>query len=132
MIEEKVGKYIVLNQLDSDSRKQNLRYKRIYLFKYLKKETDLSLTAIGKLFDRDHATVINGLERYEELKGDKVFYRETFELHDKFPLNFRKPLTVEIGTIKLPYKTYSSIERRNKKKKHLSLKETVIDILING
>ena len=129
---EKVGRYIVCNGLDSDSRKRQLIYKRFYLFKYLRLNTDLSLEKIGKLFDKDHSTVVYGLSQYDNFKEDKEFFRLTIDLHEEFPLDFKKKYTIELGTAKLPYKIYESIKRRSKKKGHLSLKETVIDILIHG
>jgi len=38
---------------------------RYYCFTFLKETTSLSLAQIGMLFDQDHATVLNGLEKLQ-------------------------------------------------------------------
>ena len=41
-------------------------HQRYFLMHFLRQNTTLSLTTIGRLFERDHATVMNGLKRHKE------------------------------------------------------------------
>lgn len=58
----------LIDELDlkSKSRKRELVYTRNILYKYLRNK-GMSLQAIGKTFNRDHATVLFGLNQYERL-----------------------------------------------------------------
>lgn len=58
----------LIDELDlkSKSRKRELVYTRNILYKHLRNK-GMSLTAIGKQFNRDHATVLFGLNQYERL-----------------------------------------------------------------
>ena len=46
---------------------------RFFLFYLLWRECGWSKSKIGRRFNRGHDTVINGIERYEDLKNDKGF-----------------------------------------------------------
>ena len=50
----------------------------------------MSLTAIGKLFNKDHATVIHGLKTYENVKVYDDFVNFTAEEFKEFPLSENK------------------------------------------
>lgn len=58
----------LIDELDlkSKCRKRELVYTRNILYKYLRNK-GMSLQAIGKQFNRDHATVLFGLNQYERL-----------------------------------------------------------------
>lgn len=61
---------------------------RYICFNHLKHETVLSLSEIGKRYgDRDHATVHNGLKRYQEFidSKDKVFNKAVKEFNEIVP-----------------------------------------------
>jgi hypothetical protein len=51
-------------KLKRNDRHQVIIYKRYYLYAQLK-DAKLSLSHIGLLFDKDHATVINGLKKHD-------------------------------------------------------------------
>lgn len=58
------------------SRKRELVYKRYVCFNFLKKNTALSLTAIGDLLGGyDHASVLYGLKVYDDLNKYEDFQR---------------------------------------------------------
>ena len=60
--------------LKRNDRHQKIIYKRYYLYAQLHK-AKLSLTHIGLLFGKDHATVINGLKKHDWFmkSKDKVY-----------------------------------------------------------
>jgi hypothetical protein len=64
----------LINELDlkSKCRKRELVYTRNILYKHLRNK-GMSLQAIGKQFNRDHATVLFGLNQYERLCGYEDF-----------------------------------------------------------
>lgn len=63
------------DNLDSKDRHRDLIYKRSYLYAILR-EQGWNLSEIGRLFNRDHATVINGLRIYDNYYGvDKIYDR---------------------------------------------------------
>ena len=79
-----IKKVIKRDGLDTDSREQQHHYRRIFLYALLRKY-GYSLTNSGQLFNRHHATIINGLKVYDDIKNDSVFlayvesYRAEFE-----------------------------------------------------
>lgn len=61
------------DDLASKDRYRDLIYKRSFLYAVLK-ENGWHLSKIGKLFNRNHATVINALKVYEQFyKHDKLY-----------------------------------------------------------
>lgn len=82
----KVKEYIRENGLSKKSRKRKLVDKRSYLYKYLILNTELSLTSIGNMFNRRHATVINGLKNFDRLKGDKCYIYNVYVVSKDFPI----------------------------------------------
>ena len=69
-------------KLNGKSRLRHKVYNRQYLMYFLTKKTDLTLSKIGKLFKRDHATVIHALRRVEDALyiKDKEFFRMVSDL----------------------------------------------------
>jgi len=78
------------NGLDKVTRKREIVDQRSYLYYLIKRlienNTDekISLTAIGRLFNKDHATVLHGLRKVEDLKLDKEFNKTIQYLKDFF------------------------------------------------
>lgn len=66
--------------LISRSRPENLVWGRAIAYKILRTYGKMTLPKIGKLFDRDHSTVINGLRAFDDLnkfnKDFKSLYRK--------------------------------------------------------
>ena len=59
----------------------NARHKCVYLVRTL---TDLSTTQIGRIFDRDHSTILNSIKNVKfEIENDAMFEREMNELIDE-------------------------------------------------
>jgi hypothetical protein len=52
------------NGLIKPSRKRETVYARAAAFNFIRQNTELSLTAIGELFNKDHATVLHALKVY--------------------------------------------------------------------
>ena len=70
---EKVKELIEKDNLISNNRSRGMIYKRAYLYHILRIE-GLTLTDSGKLFNRDHATVINALKTHDNYyKRDKIY-----------------------------------------------------------
>ena len=81
-----IKEYIQIQNLDTNNRKREIVYKRFYLFAYLRQTYGYSLQRIGRLFDRDHATVIHGLRSYDYFKDDLLFLEITEEIRRDFPM----------------------------------------------
>ena len=81
---ERVTDYI--HQMELESRKDEFKFKRYYLMKYLKQGTTLSLSSIGKMFSKDHATVMHALKRVIILEPYTDYQIHTNELAIEFPM----------------------------------------------
>jgi hypothetical protein len=72
---QQVKELIQIDRLDSKGRYRDLIYKRSYLYAILRDE-GWNLSQIGRLFNRNHATVINGLKIHDQFFGkDKIYDR---------------------------------------------------------
>lgn len=69
---EKVKEVIKRDELDTSCRAQQMVYQRAFIYHLMQKH-GYSLTKTGKLFNRSHATIINGLNLYNSIKSDAVF-----------------------------------------------------------
>lgn len=87
---ERIKEHIEKYNLDVPCRKREVVYKRMYLFKYLQQMEGMSLTAIGNLFNKYHATVIHGLRTYDNVKVYDDFVNFTAEEFEAFPLSENK------------------------------------------
>ena len=72
---ETILEYIKTEQLDGKSREQFYVYRRHYLCYRLYKSQEFTLSQIGRLFNRDHSTVLNSIKKHEELQDDKLYQR---------------------------------------------------------
>lgn len=90
---EEIKEYIFTEGLDVKSRKRDIVYRRIYLFRYLKQMEGMSLISIGKMFNRDHSTVIHGLRTFDNVKLYEDFMDYTRKEFELFKINtFRRDL----------------------------------------
>jgi len=81
---EKVKELIQRDNLDSKDRHRDLIYKRSYLYSILREE-GWHLSKIGRLFNRNHATVINALKIHDQFFGkDKIYDRTIREYLNHF------------------------------------------------
>ena len=74
--------FFMLNPVDikGKSRKKELVEARFHIMKMLKINTELSLSMIGRLFSRDHSTVIHAISTHNDLcSTDKVFLAKWME-----------------------------------------------------
>jgi len=84
----------VVNKFNADITKKNrtreLVYGRVVYYKLCKNLTSHSLTEIGSLISKDHATVLHGLKVFESLEFNKdVYYINAYEeLLEKLKLNY--------------------------------------------
>ncbi len=74
-MEERIKELIQIDRLDSKDRYRDMVYKRSYLYAILRDE-GWHLSKIGRLFNRNHATVINALKVHDAFYGrDKIYMR---------------------------------------------------------
>ena len=107
---ESVKGYVISKGLDSKSRKQKAVYERYYLYKYIKDHTFLTLAEIGEIFDRDHATVLHGLNEFEKYKDDERFSLYCYEAFTIFPMNYTTRYNVTIGSLTLSPRAYGKLK----------------------
>lgn len=85
---QQVKELIIQDELGTNSRQRDRIYKRSYLYAILR-EQGWNLSEIGILFNRDHATVINGLRTYDNYYGkDKIYDRYIKHYDSIFKPNF--------------------------------------------
>lgn len=85
---QQVKELIIQDELATNSRQRDRIYKRSYLYAILREE-GWNLSEIGRLFNRDHATVINGLRTYDNYYGkDKIYDRYIKHYDSIFKPNF--------------------------------------------
>tara|TARA_R110002096_G_scaffold8084_1_gene34254 strand:- start:1662 stop:1988 length:327 start_codon:yes stop_codon:yes gene_type:complete len=65
--EPRIAEIVDLEDLRKLNRKQHLVHKRYFLMNFLRENTRMSLTDIGILFERHHASVIYGLKAHANL-----------------------------------------------------------------
>lgn len=82
----KVHELILKHGLNTASRKQHLLYQRYYLYSVLSNRAKMSLVDIGKMFNKDHSTIIHGLKMHELLidLNDITYKLRTSHLKDEF------------------------------------------------
>jgi hypothetical protein len=78
---EKVKELIQIDNLDTKDRYRDLIYKRSYLYAILRDE-GWNLSQIGRLFKRNHATVINGLKIHDQFFGKDNIYDRYVKHYD--------------------------------------------------
>lgn len=79
-----IHELIALYDLTNKSRDRGLIYKRAYLYHELR-TSGFSLTQIGEIFGKHHATILHGIKTHENLTGygDEDYKHETFQLKEQ-------------------------------------------------
>ena len=62
---EDVWNIIESFQLNTKSRREDVAYKRYYLYNFMYNYRHMTYSMIGKFFNRDHSTVIHGMKEHE-------------------------------------------------------------------
>ena len=80
IIHELIEKYDLTNKC----RDRSLIYKRAFLYNELR-TSGFSLTQIGEIFGKHHATIIHGLRTHKDLTGyqDEQYKHETIQLKEQ-------------------------------------------------
>ena len=75
---------IDLYELKQVCRRQDIIYKRYFLYDQLRK-ANYSLSAIGKIFDKNHASVLHGIRMHEVFtkSKDKIYKMYTADIVKK-------------------------------------------------
>ena len=79
---ENVKRYILNHALDVPNRKREKVYRRAIVSRILLDE-NFSLSEIGRLFNKDHATIIHAKRMYSELMQYKDFKRLDKEVRNE-------------------------------------------------
>ena len=61
----------LISDMNITSRKHEDVFPRFYLINHIQKEFKISYTAIGKMFGKDHATIINALNKHRNFMETK-------------------------------------------------------------
>ena len=61
------------NRLATKSRELYVVWSRYFIFDYLKTNTTSSLRKIGEKYNRDHSTVLFGINKHKQLLNDKLY-----------------------------------------------------------
>jgi hypothetical protein len=98
---DRVKTYAIVNNLMGGnkyySRVDSDKWRRYHLMKFLKEREKLSLVGIAKVLNlKTHATVINGLAMYDDLKRYKDFRDTIEEVEILFPLDRQPPQLPEL------------------------------------
>ena len=73
---------VSVDELKDKSRKQNIAHARNMAIYAIREKTSLSLESIGKIFSRDHTTILNSIERIKyEIEQDTVVAHEINEIY---------------------------------------------------
>jgi hypothetical protein len=103
-IEELIEEY----DLKSSCRKRELVYARNVIYKYLRNQ-GMSLIRIGKMFNRDHATVLFALNQYDKLSKYEDFKIIKLDVTEKLGLTKKLNKRVEVSYLEqkvIECKTY--------------------------
>jgi hypothetical protein len=95
---EEIQEIIDKHDLKQKNRYMHILYKRYYLYKVLKRD-GMTLCQIGKLFNKRHTTVINGIAKHDTYMeyNDYMYILHTKDLSDKFVIKENyKPLKQRI------------------------------------
>lgn len=65
VLNEDIVDIIRAYQLDTPSRKQEIVSKRYYLYNYMYENRNMTTTMIGQYFNRDHSTVVHGIQEHK-------------------------------------------------------------------
>lgn len=86
---DKIKELIEKDGLLTKKRYRHLIDKRSYLY-YLLREEGFTLERIGKMFDKDHATILNGIKKHEYYTAVKDYS------YDKNTEEYRRELEAQV------------------------------------
>lgn len=69
---------VSVEQMKSPALKHELMNARFYAYRILSDYTLLSITAIGRLLNREHSTILYGLKRFDDLYFSDRAFREKY------------------------------------------------------
>ena len=84
---EKVVKYLNESDINMKSRKQEHLFRRYHLMVFLKRNTNETWVRIGKLFGKDHATVMNAYKVYDSVSVLPNFDEITEDCQRQFQMD---------------------------------------------
>lgn len=113
---ETIKDYIEANikvSLKKKTRARDMCYARAVYYKLAKRYTVQSLSSIGKLVGRDHATVLHGLKLFDEA----VMYSEPLKIvYDSFSINVENKNLEDADSNMLDIKNLAEQNKRLKRK----------------
>lgn len=79
--------------LDKKDRRRHIVHARFYLMNLLRKH-EVKLKSIGELFNMHHATVVHGINQYQDLKQmkDRLLDEDTRHLQAIFEGRYKEPV----------------------------------------
>jgi hypothetical protein len=98
--------------ISSKSRAKLLSYSRMIYFHFAREKTNESLTSIGKLANRDHATALYGIKKYKEYIKYADFKNLSKAVEEKLPSIEVLGLTIEEREIKMLYSKNKRLEKQ--------------------
>jgi hypothetical protein len=125
-IEELIEEY----DLKSNCRKRELVYARNVLYKYLRNQ-GMSLIRIGKMFNRDHATVLFALNQYDKLSKYEDFKIIKLDVTEKLGLTKKLNKKVEVSYLEqkvLDCKTYLDLRNIQEELQKVILEREEVEI----
>lgn len=129
IVSRELGVSSVLDDLGS--RKRELVDNRSIAMYYLRKFTDLSLTKIGKVFSKDHASVLHAMKIFDnQFQTNRTFRYKAIQIRKRinevYPI-FQDP---DPKKIKSPYETIESLRAFNMRliNRHMEHKQFVEDV----
>ena len=112
---ETIKDYIEANikvSLKKKTRARDMCYARAVYYKLAKRYTVQSLTSIGKLVGRDHATVLHGLKLFDEA----IMYSEPLKVvYDSFSINVENKNLEDADSNMLDIKNLAEQNKRLKR-----------------
>jgi len=125
-IEELIEEY----DLKSNCRKRELVYARNVLYKYLRNQ-GMSLIRIGKMFNRDHATVLFALNQYDKLSKYEDFKIIKLDVTEKLGLTKKLNKKVEVSYLEqkvIDCKTYLDLRNLQEELKKVIIEREEVEI----
>ncbi|QDP57244.1 MAG: hypothetical protein Unbinned221contig1000_32 [Prokaryotic dsDNA virus sp.] len=87
----KIQDLITEHRLDRKDRRRTTHHKKMYLMSYLRRY-DVKLKYIAKMFNTDHSSVINSINKYKELKSfnDELLSNDIKDIESEIENTFKK------------------------------------------
>jgi hypothetical protein len=100
---EEIKKYIDKENLNRPCRRREVTYRRFYLYNLLRKKHKLGLKEIGRMFNQNHATVVNGLNVHTDYwLNDDLYMDLVGDVRNNFPIEQgRITIKLNVGEMEL-------------------------------